>query len=383
MKIPRAENNTSKEIIAERVSMLRSMGIALPHITHYSFEPESASRNIENFIGVAQIPIGLAGPLKINGEHAQGEFLVPLATTEGVLVASYSRGMKAITEADGCYTHIRSDFLTGGAIFPLSSLALAVNFSRWCEKHTDDIAKQVEATTQHGRLHRLTTDILGHRVAVNFQIATVDAMGSNMRTSAVEAACQWISREAPDTDPGHFYIVAEEKKPINSHRMSGKGRNVVAEVVIPESLLNRTFHTRAADLIEYFECMQQWWTTFGAQGHNGMIANGLAALYIACGQDPAYIGEACSGHLNMSLEKHGDIRITLDIPCLIIGTVGGACGLPTQRECLRIIGCEGEGGARKFAEIAAAVALAGELSGMAAVSAHEMASAHERMARHR
>ncbi|MDY6835105.1 MAG: hydroxymethylglutaryl-CoA reductase [Chloroflexota bacterium] len=383
MKIPRAENNVSQEIIGERVSLLNSMGVDLSHTTHYSIDPQTTTGNIENFIGVAQVPVGLAGPLLINGECARGEFLVPLATTEGALVASYSRGMKAITESGGCSTYIRSDFFTRVGAFSLPNVSAAVALARWCEEHTHEIAQEVEATTQHGHFQQMFTHVVGTRLYVEFRITTGDAMGSNMCSNAAEMACRWIEREALDTNGTYLWLIAEDKKLVGRSMTNGKGKSVVAEALIMESVLERVLHTHAEDTIKTFESTDEWWTIFGAHGHNSHVANGLVALYIACGQDAAYVAESCSGHLRISLQPNRGIHVAISLPCMIVGTVGGGCGLPTQRECLRVLGCEGEGNARKFAEVAAATALAGELSVMAAVAAGEFVRAHNQLGRNR
>ena len=146
MRIPRAKDNVSEEIIADRLSVIKDLGVVLPQTTHYAFDPSCTTGNIENFIGVAQVPLGLAGPIRINGEYAKGDFIVPLATSEGTLVASYSRGMKAISEAGGCITRIHSDFFMVPYLFRILSLEDGIQFAEWCEQHAGEIARVMEAT---------------------------------------------------------------------------------------------------------------------------------------------------------------------------------------------------------------------------------------------
>jgi len=383
MKIPRAENNVSREIISERVALFNNTGVDLPHTTHYSIDPAATTGNIENFIGVAQVPVGLAGPLLINGEHAQGEFLVPLATTEGALVASYSRGMKAITDSGGCRTHIRSDFFLWPYMFRTRTLDAAIEFAQWCEQHFQEIAREMEATTRHGRLLGMRTTILDQGVLVYFEMNTGDAMGANMVVGAGDAACKWIAKEAPGIEPNGWWGLDMGKKAVELRTMRGMGKSVIAEVVLPEPLLQKLFRAGPEDIVGWHNAMQRCWMDMCSHGRQCMFANGLAALYIACGQDVAYVPDATNGRLGVSVAPDGGLRVTADVPCLIVGTVGGGCGLPTQKECLRMLGCEGAGSARKFAEIAAAVALAGEISLMGAVSANEFVGAHERLGRNR
>jgi len=381
MKIPRAKDNASAEIIAERISLLKAMGIDLPHTTDYRFDPSCTKGNIENFIGVAQVPLGLAGPIRINGEFAEGDFLVPLATTEGTLVASYSRGMKAISEAGGCSTHIHSDFFMVPYLFQFQDPEEAVQFTQWCEEHSQEIARVMEGTTQHGKFHGVNIENVPLGVLIEFEMQTGDAMGANMVVVAAHTAMEWISENAPNIDRRDCHLVDMGKKAVASRRMRGFGKNVTAEVDLSEDILQETFHTTSTDWMRLYRAVQQHWSMSGTQGQQCMFANGLAALFIACGQDVGYLPEATCGSLLASELPDGGLHVTVQIPCLVIGTVGGGCTLPTQKECLQILGCDGPGKARKFAEIAAGVALAGELSVLSSSTAREFVGAHQRSGR--
>ena len=381
MKIPRAKDNTSEDIISKRVSLLKGMGIDLSHTTHYRLDPSCTSGNIENFIGVAQVPLGLAGPIRIHGEFAKGDFLVPLATTEGTLVASYSRGMKAISEAGGCRTHIYSDFFMVPYLFRIPSLDAAIRFARWCEEHAEEIAQAMEATTHHGKFHGMKIENVTQGVVIEFEMSTGDAMGANMVVVAAHAASQWIVENTPNVEAGDCYLADMGKKAVASRRMRGFGKNVTAEVRLSEDILQEIFHTTSADWMKLYRAVQQHWSISGTHGHQCMFANGLAALFIACGQDVGYLPEASYGYLHASASPDGGLHVTIQIPCLVVGTVGGGCTLPTQKECLQILGCEGPGRAGKFAEIAAGVALAGELSVLSSSTARDFVSAHKRFGR--
>jgi hydroxymethylglutaryl-CoA reductase (NADPH) len=383
MRIPRAKDNVSQAIIADRLSVIRDLGVDLPHTTHYAFDPACTTGNIENFIGVAQVPLGLAGPIRIHGEHAQGDFIVPLATSEGTLVASYSRGMKAISEAGGCVTRILSDFFMVPYLFRILSLEDGMRFAAWCETHVREIAEAMEATTRHGEFHGMRTRHVAQGVVLEFEMRTGDAMGANMAVVAAHAASQWITENAPNMEPKNCHLVDMGKKAVASRAMRGFGKNVTAEVRLTENVLQEVFHTTATDWISLYRAVQEYWSTTGTHGHQCMFANGLAALFIACGQDVGYLPEASYGYLLPSALPDGGLHVTIQIPCLVVGTVGGGCGLPTQKESLRILGCDGPGGARKLAEIAAGVALAGELSVLGSSAAKEFVSAHETLGRKR
>jgi hydroxymethylglutaryl-CoA reductase (NADPH) len=383
MRIPRAKDNVSKEIIGKRLSAIKDLGVDLSHTIHYAFDPSSTTGNIENFIGVAQVPLGLAGPIRINGESAKGDFIVPLATSEGTLVASYSRGMKAISEARGCITRIHSDFFMVPYLFRILSLEDGIRFAEWCEQHSEEIARVMEATTRHGKFQGMRIKHVAQGVVVEFEMRTGDAMGANMVVVAAHEAGKWIVENAPDIEPEDCHLVDMGKKAVASRAMRGFGKNVTAEVRLTKSLLQEIFHTTAADWMSLYRAVQEYWSTTGTHGHQCMFANGLAALFIACGQDIGYLPEASYGYLLPFELPDGGLHVTIQIPCLVVGTVGGGSSLPTQRECLRILGCDGPGGARKFAEIAAGVALAGELSVLGSSAAREFVGAHEALGRKR
>jgi hydroxymethylglutaryl-CoA reductase (NADPH) len=383
MRIPRAKDNVSKKIIADRLSAIKVLGVDPTHTIHYAFDPSCTNGNIENFIGVAQVPLGIAGPIRINGEFAKGDFIVPLATSEGTLVASYSRGMKAISEVGGCCTHIHSDFFMVPYLFRVPDLDDGVHFAQWCEQHSGDISRVMEATTRHGKFHGIRVKHVAQGVVVEFEMHTGDAMGANMVVVAAHAASQWITENGPNIEPADCHLVDMGKKAVASRAMRGFGKNVTAEVRLTKSVIQEIFHTTAADWMSLYRAVEEYWFATGTSGHQCMFANGLAALFIACGQDVGYLPEASYGFMLASELPDGGLHVTVQIPCLVVGTVGGGCGLPTQRECLEILGCDGPGGARKLAEIAAGVALAGELSVLSSSSAKEFVGAHEKLGRKR
>src|SRR3989304_1935754 len=188
-KIPRSANdNYSEEIVEERINWLREVtGLKFSGITQYSFSPQDTKGNIENFIGVAQVPVGLAGPLKINGDHAKGTFLIPLATTEGALVASYNRGMKIVSDSGGVSARILKDEIYIGAIFDFNSLLEVIEFFEWVDGNHNKLKEIAESTTKHGKLLHIEKYQQGKRALLNIHYTTGDASGLNMITVATEA----------------------------------------------------------------------------------------------------------------------------------------------------------------------------------------------------
>ena len=333
--------------------------------------------------GSLRSPWGSPDPFESTENLPKATLSCPLATSEGTLVASYSRGMKAISEAGGCFTRIHSDFFMVPYLFRILSLEDGIRFAEWCEGHSGEIARVMEATTRHGKFHGMRTRNVAQGVIVEFEMGTGDAMGANMVVVAAHAASRWITENAPKIEPENCHLVDMGKKAVASRAMRGFGKNVTAEVRLTKDVLEEIFHTTAADWMSLYRAVQEYWSITGTHGHQCMFANGLAALFIACGQDVGYLPEASYGYLLPFELPDGGLHVTVQIPCLVVGTVGGGCGLPTQGECLRILGCDGPGGARKFAEIAAGVALAGELSVLGSSAAKEFVGAHETLGRKR
>ncbi len=345
------------------------------------------ARNIENFIGTAKIPVGLVGPLRVNGLAAQGDYYLPLATTEAALVASYHRGATVITESGGCTTMILNEGVSRAPVFAFHTLLEAGRFVQWCIEHEGEIRTAAESTTRHGRLQNMRFNVEGNHVYLVLEFTTGDASGQNMVTIAAQAVCELLETRCPVRPQYHFVEgnFSGDKKPSTQSFQTVRGKKVTAEVRVARAVVERLLHTTPERMADYWRISSIGGVLSGTIGVQGHYANGLAALFIACGQDAACVSEASVGVTRFELEEKdgGFLYAAVTLPNVIVGTVGGGTGLPSQRACLDILGLAGAGQARAFAEVCAALVLAGELSISAAMSSQQFAKAHARLARGR
>jgi hydroxymethylglutaryl-CoA reductase (NADPH) len=372
--------------ILERQGFVEEMGISIDWIKRDLYPADMVKGNIENYIGVAKIPIGLAGPLLINGDHARGEFYIPLATTEGSLVASYNRGMRVIRESGGCRVKIFEDHMQRAPVFRFTSLEAAERFTRWLEDNRDIMERAVGKTTSHGKLTDVDIFNLARNVYVRFGFHTADAAGQNMVNLATHQICRDIKESYPDWDTVESFNLASkfcsDKKYSQVNVLKSRGKKVSAEVVIPDAVLRERLRT-TADIVHDNYLNGTLSAMYGGCISNGFhAANGIAALFIACGNDPANVAESHVDLLDIR-PVEGGLYFAVTLPSLIVGTVGGGTNLPTQSECLSALGCKGSGKAAKFAEIVAAVVLAGEISLVGAITSDEWVAAHESLGRNR
>ncbi len=385
-KIPRdQENDYTRRAAETRRDFAEQQTTAeLNHVGQYSFEPEALRGNIENFIGVAQIPIGLAGALLINGEYAKGEFFVPLATTEGTLVASYNRGMKLLRESGGVTTTVVDDAMQRAPVFVFKSAREAREFSVWVKENFDEIKSKADATTSVGRLRDIQQFPAARFLYLRFNYTTGDAAGQNMVGKATKAACDWIKSIYPEIEryqlEGSF---ATDKKTSWVNTLNTRGKKVIAEATISAAKLKEIMHVSIEQIFEARLASQLGGYLAGVNNNGAHSANGITAMFIACGQDVANVAESSAAAVYAEITKTGDYYFSITIPSLIVATYGGGTGLPTQRECLELLGCYGKDKAKKFAEIVAATVLCGELSLGTAVIADEWVSSHEQLGRNR
>ena len=365
-QIPRGKNDYSPEMLAQRQAFIEEQtGASLNHTKQYSFDPSSMSGNIESLWGVAQIPIGLAGPLLVNGEHAQGDFLVPMATVEGTMLASYNRGMKVIRDSGGVTTTVCGEAMQRAPVFIFNNARQARDFSDWLRlpDNFEAIKEQAEKTTSVGKLTDVDHYVAHNMVWTRFNYTTGDAAGQNMTSKATFFACEWIKKEY--SAMSHYMLAANfdtEKKASFVNSLKGRGRRVTAELTIPAEVMQS--HLRITPKQMYngqgVSTMGSFLT--GSSNNAAHPANGLAALFLATGQDAANIAESHQCSVYTRLTGKGDYYYSITLPSLILATYGGGTGLATQRECLEIMDCYGSGKALKLAEIAAALVVAGELS---------------------
>ncbi|MDX2081025.1 MAG: hydroxymethylglutaryl-CoA reductase [Terrimicrobiaceae bacterium] len=344
---------------------------------------EVFSNNIENVIGTLSVPVAVAGPLRVNGCAAHGDYYVPLATTEAALVASYTRGCVAIGESGGCATLILGEGVIRTPGFIFSNLQEAGSFVSWSLQNRDEFARQAESTTSHGKLNDLRFLVEGNHVYLILEFFTGDAAGQNMVTIATQAVCDWIAANSPVKARYQFVEanLSGDKKASAQSFQNIRGRKVAAECVVTPEVLEKRLHTTAGEMEEYWRMSALGGVLSGTIGVQGHYANGLAALFLATGQDVACVSEAAVGVTRFEARKDGSLYTAVTLPNLILGTVGGGTGLPTQAACLDILGLRGSGHARALAEVAAALCLAGELSIIAALAAGHFTRAHKKLAR--
>lgn len=390
-KLPRGNNNDkandySHEIAAARRAVVeKNSGHSLHHTGQYSIPPEALPGNIEGFSGIVQVPMGFAGPLLVHGEHAQGEFYVPMATTEGTLVASYSRGMSLTRAAGGIISTVIDDAMQRAPVFVFKDARAARDFGQWVTAHFEQIKEAAEATTCSGKLRDIEQYAASKMRWLRFNMTTGDAAGQNMVSKATHAACQWILAQQP-AGLEHFSLAANfdtDKKHSALNSLHSRGKRVVAEITIPADLLKPMMHCTAQDLSRQRNLSNLGALMCGAVSNGAHFANGVAAIFLACGQDVANVAESSAGFVYTELLENGDYYMSVTIPSLIVATYGGGTGLPTQRECLQAMDCYGTGKAHKLAEIIAATVLCGELSLASAIVSNEWVSSHDAHGRNR
>ena len=387
IKIPRDRDDdytlaaaSKRRQFAEQVT-----GTRLEHIGQFSIDPAKLPGNIENFAGVAQVPIGLAGPLLVNGEHARGEFIVPLATTEGTLVASYNRGMKLLRAAGGVTTTICDDAMQRAPAFIFENAREAREFGAWVKERFPDIKAAAEQTTSVGRLRDIEQYAASRFRYLRFNYTTGDAAGQNMVGKATLAACRWIRAHYPGPIQ-HYFLEANfatDKKPSRINTLHTRGKRVIAEATLPWQLIRDIMNTSAETLFQARLVSQLGGLQSGVNNNGAHSANGITAIFIATGQDVANVAESCAAFVHAEITPAGDYYYSITLPSLIVATHGGGTGLPTQRECLAMLGCVGRGTAHKLAEIVAATVLCGEISLGSAITAEEWVSSHEQYGRNR
>jgi hydroxymethylglutaryl-CoA reductase (NADPH) len=339
--------------------------------------------NVENFVGTVKVPVGVIGPMRVNGTYAREDYFVPLATTEATLVASYGRGAKLITSVGGCSVLSVNEGMSRAPGFAFKTLYEAGEFAAWVLDEFSELAEVACGTSRYARLQDVRVNIVGNHVYVIFDFHTGDAAGQNMVTIASQAICEHINDHSP-VKPVHYFIEANhcgDKKASAQSFMCGRGRSVSAEIVIPALMVQEHLHTTPEMMAKSFTMAAIGGVMTGTIGVQGHFANGLAAIYLACGQDVASVAESAVGVTRFEMTPDGALYASVTLPCLPVGTVGGGTGLPSQQACLNILGLAGPGHANAFAEVCAALALAGELSIAGALVAGEFSAAHERMAR--
>ena len=384
--IPRDnDNNYSEEQARRRRTFITAKtGADLPSLASYSIDPQVTQGNIENFIGCVQMPLGLAGPIHITGEHARGDFYIPMATTEGTLLASYSRGMRAISESGGVKTTVVKHSMQRAPVFLFADAMQAREFGAWLVSRFDAIKAAAETTTRSGKLFEIEQYPVANMLYTRFCYTTGDAAGQNMTSKATFAACEWIKTNHPD-QPRYILsgAIDTDKKHSAMNMIQTRGKRVIAEFTLKREVARDLLRIDTAQLYRYRQIAAVGALQAGSAYSGAHAANGIAALFIATGQDAANVAESHGGITYGQLLENGDYYWSVTLPALICATHGGGTCLPSQRECLQILGCVGTGKADKLAEIIAAVVLAGDVSLTSAVLAGDWVSSHDALGRNR
>ena len=381
----RSDDYTEESAAGRRQFVREVTGVALTHVGAYSVEPATLAGNIENFAGIAQVPIGIAGPLRINGEHAQGDFYVPMATTEGTLVASYNRGMRLLTAAGGVRATVVDDRMQRAPVFVFDHAVAAREFGRWVEHHQPAIALAAEATTRVGALLEIEQYAVGPLLLPALRLLD-GRRGRAEHGGPSHPRRLRVDRREPSRDTAVRAVRRDRhgQEALARSTCCAPGANGSSRRRRCQPHLLREIMGVEPKALFWARQLSQTGAFLAGSANNGAhAANGLAALFIATGQDAANVAESHAAIVYTQLLDSGDYYWSITLPALIVATVGGGTGLATQRECLELLGCFGPGKVRKLAEICAAVVLAGEISLSSAVLAGDWVSSHERLGRNR
>jgi hydroxymethylglutaryl-CoA reductase (NADPH) len=382
MKLRDLKNSKERRAFVEKET-----GISLDEISTFSFDEETvSSRNCENFIGAVHVPLGVAGPLQIKSEKGKREnYYVPLATTEGALVASVSRGCKAIRESGGAEVLVEPVGATRGSVFETKGIVHSQELEQWFARNLKKLRTIAQSTSNHLSLLKTDAQRVGTSVFVRFYYDTQDAMGLNMVTIATSALVPFIEKETRSVCvslAGNFDV---DKKPAWLNVLSGRGKRVWAEIIVQKEIVKNVLKSSPDKICKVAHKKYLLGSILsGSLGFNGHYANSIAALFIATGQDPAHVVEGSLGITTAELTKEGDLYFSVYLPDLMVGTIGGGTGLATQKKALEMLGVYGGNkgkNAVQFAKIIGATILAGELSLTASLAEGSLACAHKALAR--
>jgi NADP-dependent 3-hydroxy-3-methylglutaryl-CoA reductase len=387
-KIPARGQYTEQARIERLEWMRKSTGAPLGPMQTTRLTPEKLTGNLENMIGAVEVPVGLAGPLLFRGREAKGYICAPLATTEGALVASATRGATAISRSGGVVTRVVGQRMMRVPLFVLSTLHGAFLFADWVREHVEQLREQTRLVSRHADLLSVETVLLGRMVHVYFHYQTGDAAGQNMTTVCTWKACQWLMQQMARYKEVVFesFIIdggiSGDKKVTYASFIGGRGTRVIADAHIDGTILKHVLKVSPEELYAGYNVGLAGCIHAGTIGFNINIANVIAAIFTATGQDIACVHESSIGQLHMQLVPDG-LHISMVLPSIIIGTVGGGTHLPAQQSLLEGLGCAGAGKVGRLAEIIAGYCLALDLSTSAAIASGEFAAAHERLGRNR
>ncbi len=372
MKLSECKNRQERAHYLEKI-----LSISLQNIQKVTIDPDEAV-HCENRIGSISLPLGVAGPLNIKGEHAKGEFYIPLATTEGALIASVSRGAKATFEK-GITTTVQKVGVTRGPVLKAKTIGGATKIERWIGEHMGELAAKTEETSTHIKLMDLNIKKAGMYVFIRFSFDTDKAMGMNMATIASQHIINFIAEKTNSNIiavAGNFDI---DKKPAWLNSLYGRGYVVQAEATISKKSVKKILKTTPQTVLEVWKAKCLIGSALsGSIGFNAHHANVVAAFYGATGQDLAHIVEGSLGMTIIEVLEDGSLYISVNLPSIMVGTIGGGTKLITQKEAREIMKTDSP---LVLAEVLGAAVLSGELSLLSSLSEGTLASTHKKLGR--
>lgn len=379
-ELKKIRKDYENEKILEKINILNeSLELNLKYIQPQDYDAKGYAGNIENPIGIAHIPIGLIGPLSIQGNNARGKFYVPMATTEGALISTYDLGARLLQMSEPIKTEVLNNVIHITAMFPFNNAEDSQKIQNFVTENYKKIKACAEKDSRHTTLLDIEQFIVKDNHLLKFKYDTCDAQGLNMINHASYEACKLISAQVGlDFHHRSHFSGVKHFSPMNI--AEGYGRKVKASVTIPKKALDRLGVT-ARSMKDFSDRCQTCAEAAGINYANVHAANAISAIFIATGQDLADL--SCSHICKSTTEivnRAQDLYWEVEIPNLLIATVGGGTRLFTQKECLSMMDCYGEGKADKLSEIIAATVLAGEFPTAAAVVNKTYVEAHKKYA---
>ncbi len=382
-RIPRSEDDFAPAAVAARLALCeRAAGRPLPYLGGRPVPPADARGKVENLVGFAQVPLGIAGPLELDTHLGRRCVYVPMATTEGAMVASYSRGMKLLGAAGTTRSRVLREGLSQHPVLVYRDAARALAARDSLPELREELERLTSSITSHGKLVDVRGEPVGRRLVLCLTFTTGESLGINMAARAADLCSGWMA-ELTGAETRYVHGEDVEKRAHVRGLVEGRGRSVVCEATIPATLLAEHLRVAPGELVAILRTYEVGFARLSTANHLIQSANGLAAVFLACGQDVAYVTECATGFLDLETTAQGELYASAFLPSLLIGTVGGGTGQGTAAECLELLGVRGPGGAKLLAEILAAVVLAGDLSLLASFCTHEFVEAHERLGRNR
>jgi len=374
---------------SQRINFIEEqLNQSITDIANTTIAAEAVEGNIENFVGSIEVPVAVVGPLKIDGKHAKGTYHAPLATTEGALISSVTRGAIALSRSGGVSTSTIWQRMNRAPVFNLSTLKDALFLSEWIQENRENIHRVIAEHSRFAMLVDLDCRIVGNNLHVKFSYETADASGQNMTTKCTWEACQWVLQAFSRSYPGFirgFMIdgnMSSDKKVSFGSFINGRGTKVVAEATINEKVLRSVLKVKPDQIIKSYHDIALGANQSGMIGMTINTSNVIGAIFTATGQDIACVHESSLGQMYLERTQDG-IYASMTLTNLVVGTVGGGTGLPQQRKGLEMIDCYGKNRANRFAEIICAYCLALDLSTLSAVSGGQFVHAHENLGRNR